>query len=259
MSIRTLIVDDERLARLRILKLIEPYGEIEVIGESKNGNEAVELINSKKPDLIFLDIQMPDLNGFEVLSKVDLSFNPVIIFATAYDNYALKAFDVHAVDYLLKPFDADRFEVALERAKTYLQMRKSTEFNDKIINLMRDYYNVHSEFKTKFGIKSKGKKIEIYTDDIFYFESDGNYVNINLETQKYLYRITMNALEYELNSNTFLRIHRSLIINSYAVKTVRYEGENNKYRFYMKNGKELVSGRSYKDKIMEYLSSNPIL
>lgn len=259
MSIRTVIVDDERLARLRIIKLLEPHGEVQIVGEAKNGKEAVEEINGKKPDLIFLDIQMPDLNGFEVLSKVDMSFNPVIIFATAYDNYALKAFDVHAIDYLLKPFDVERFEEAISRANLHLQLRKSSEFNDKIINLMKDYYNTNSEYKTKFELKSKGKKTEIYTEDVIYFESDGNYVNIILEDQKHLYRITMNALEYELDNSVFLRIHRSLIINVNMVKRTRYEGENNKYSFYMKNDKKLLSGRSYKDKIMEYLSSNPMI
>ncbi len=259
MSVRTLIVDDERLARARIIKLLQSHDDITIIGECKNGNEAIEDINNKKPDLIFLDIQMPDIDGFAVVTEADISYNPIIIFATAYDQYAIKAFDVNAVDYLLKPFDSERFDKATDRAKAFIKLKKNNEFNNKLVGMLKDYYNETEKYTKKFEIKESGKIKRVYAEDIYYISSEGNYVYFNLEEKKVLYRITMNALEIELDPEQFLRIHRSLIVNKNCIKTIRYITENNKYKFILKNGDSIESGRSYKDKIAEFLSQTTIL
>ena len=137
--IRVVVVDDEPLARSRIVKLLQKESDIQIVGECKNGQEATSVINSKEPDLIFLDIQMPDMNGFQVFSKINPQYRPIVIFITAYDQYALKAFDIHAVDYLLKPFDNERFREALEIARKQIKMTLASDFNKKLLRLLKDF------------------------------------------------------------------------------------------------------------------------
>lgn len=253
LQIRTLVVDDEPLARQRVVSLLKNYPEILVIGESRNGEEAIADINSKKPDLIFLDIEMPGTDGFGVVSNIDLNYKPFIVFATAYNQYALKAFNIHAIDYLLKPFDEDRFDEALQIAKDQIKQRHSSHFNEKLIKLINEFNTEPEKYVRQFKIKLRGREKFIPTESIFYIEAEGNYLMLHHENGRDLFRSTMAAVEKELNPNQFLRIHRSYFVNTYYMKNIRYIS-NNEYKVSLKDGKEIISGRSYKDLIKSYLS-----
>ena len=253
MNIKAVIVDDEFLARQRILKLLEDDNEVEIIAECKNGEEAVETINSKEPDLVFLDIQMPDLDGFAVLSQLHTKNNPHIIFATAFDQYAVDAFKVHAVDYLLKPFDEDRFNESLVQAKEHLKLKEQSKFNEKLLGLMREFQQTDDEFLTTFEIKDRGRMLHVPSVDIHYLEANGNYITLHTADGNWLYRATMNAVESELNPKEFLRIHRSLILNKRYIRKYQYIS-NNEYKFQLKDRTSLISSRSYKEKIAHYIS-----
>ena len=252
MKLRCVIVDDEYLARQRLLKLLEPYDEIIIVGECRNGGEALDIIPLKEPDLVFLDIQMPDMDGFTVLSKLQLT--PHVIFTTAYDSYALKAFEINAVDYLLKPFDDERLKNAIDRIVELKKRKEASNLEDKIKRLLTSYKVDDSKYNNEFTIKVKGRDLSIYGDDIMYFNSDGNYVQLVTDKKTHLYRTTLNSLSDSLDKKQFLRIHRSLILNKYYIKSCSYNG-NNEYKFHLKNGEQLISSRSYKSLISEYLSS----
>ncbi len=247
-----MIIDDEYLARQRLIKLLENFKDILLVGECRNGNEAIEKITLKEPDLIFLDIQMPDMNGFNVISR--LQHKPYVIFTTAYDTYALKAFEINAVDYLLKPFDEERLHITLDRVFELKKRKKASNLEDKIKKLISNYESKPSDFLNEIIINEKGRDVGISIDDIIYFKSDGNYVQIITQDKTYLYRITMNALFDNLDTFQFLRIHRSLIVNKVYIKSCRYTS-NNEYQLRLKNNKELISSRSYKSSISDYLST----
>lgn len=251
-KIQTLVVDDEPLARARIVNLLRKFDYISLLGECKNGHEAIEKIVNYKPDLIFLDIQMPDLNGFDVLSKTASEDLPFIIFVTAYDQYALKAFDVHAVDYLLKPYDDDRFEKALDHAKEQIRQKQKAGLHQRMVQLIRGYEKDHSEVLTSLEIKDKGRSFMVSIFDLYYVESHGNYIKIFLKDKSYLVRQTLQSFEDQIDQNIFLRIHRSILINSNYLAKVKYEG-NNQYLFLMKNESQLLSSRSYKPQILDFL------
>jgi len=252
MKLRCIIVDDEYLARERLLKLLQPFDDIIIVGECRNGQEALELISLKEPDLIFLDIQMPDMNGFTVVSK--LTLKPHIIFTTAYDSYALKAFEINAVDYLLKPFDEDRLSIAIERIKLLKKKKQASHLEDKIKKLLKSYENKATDFLTEIIIPINGRDNTVYVEDVIYFKSDGNYIQMVTETKTYLHRSTLSSLNDSLDTSQFLRIHRSIILNKIYIKKCFYNN-NNEYKFYLKYEEQLVSSRSYKSLISEYLSS----
>lgn len=256
-KIRTIVVDDEPLARLRIVNLLKQYDYVQVIGECKNGREAIKTIQSYKPDLVFLDIQMPDLNGFDVLSNAIFNPMPVIIFVTAYDQYALKAFDVHAIDYLLKPFDDERFEAALEQAKEQIFLKEKAFLHQKMMHLLETYQHQHTDELTAIEIKDKGRSKLISVEDIYHFEAQGNYLKIYLFDKSYLHRETLQNIENQINAHIFLRIHRSLLINTNYLEKVKYLS-NHQYLFILKNGQKLTSSRSYRDNVVNYMEEQEI-
>ncbi|MDN5205477.1 LytTR family DNA-binding domain-containing protein [Fulvivirgaceae bacterium BMA10] len=249
--IKAIVVDDEILARKRVFQLLDGEPEIMVIGECRNGEEAIKMIAQKEPDLVFLDIQMPDMDGFTVLSKLKTVNLPYIIFATAFDQYALKAFEVHALDYLLKPFDEDRFGEALKQAKDQIKLKRSSKFNNKLLNLMREFQQEDGVYLKLFSIKEKGRVAQIAADNVLYLEADGNYVVLHTDQATHLYRITMNAIADQLDPEDFLRIHRSYMINRRYILKYKYLN-NNEYLFTLKNGQKLISGRTYKGDILNY-------
>ena len=253
--IRAVIIDDEYLARKRVESLLESVPFVKLIGEAKNGTEAVNIIHLKNPDLIFLDVEMPDFGGFEVLSKLPPDHPmPYVIFTTAYDQYAIRAFDVHALDYLLKPLDHDRFQEALIRTREQIALKQSSLTNAKISRLLLELNQVEHGYRSSFEIKEKGRDIAIFTDNIYVICANGNYLELQTDQKKYLYRSTMHALEEELNPKEFLRVHRSFFINISYIKSCRYLN-NNEYKFLLKNGKEIISGRAYKQNIVDYLEN----
>ncbi len=256
-KIRTIIVDDEPLARARIRKLLDKVEYVTVIGEGKNGREAQRLITDYAPDLAFLDIQMPDFDGFDVLSKSEREDLPFIIFVTAYDQYALRAFDVHAVDYLLKPFDNERFMMALEHARKQIQLKENAFLHHKMVRLLEEHQHHQGDELTAIEIKDKGKTTLVNIHDIYWLEAEGNYLKIHLANHNYLIRQTLQELEAQLDHHIFLRIHRSIIINTHYINKIKYEG-NNQYRFTLKNGEQLHSSRSYKSAIINYIEDQDL-
>ena len=257
MKIRTLVVDDEPLARTRILTLLRQFDFIQVIGEGKNGREALRMINDYRPDLVFLDVQMPDLNGFDVLGLAEKETLPFIIFVTAYDQYALQAFDVHAVDYLLKPYDDERFARAVEHARHHLQIRQNALLHHKVIRLIEDHRQQTGNALEYLEVTDKGIPHRIKTDDIHFFEAHGNYLKVYLFKRSYLIRQTLQSMSETLGKPYFLRIHRSALINTNFLDRMRYHG-NNQYAFQMKNGTELLSSRSHKAEIDQFLQDEKL-
>ena len=251
-KIRTLVIDDEPLARRRIVKLLEQFEEVELIAECKNGQEALKGIQNYQPDLVFLDIQMPDFNGFDVLNKLEGHPIPFIIFVTAFDQYALQAFDVHAVDYLLKPYDNERFAHAVKHAKEYIRLKQESVLHHKVMRLI-DAHRHTGDTLQVLEIKDKGSTQHINVYDVYYLESHGNYVKIHTEKRSHLLRHTLQQMEEKLDADLFLRIHRSLLLNTNYISKTAYQG-NGQYRFRLKNGLELFSSRGYKETIHDYLA-----
>jgi len=252
MKIRTLIVDDEPLARRRLNSLLSKADFVEVIGECKNGREAKQNIQDKKPDLVFLDVQMPDFNGFEVLKNEAITDPPFIIFVTAFDEYALKAFDVNAIDYLLKPYDEERFFQALTHAQKRIEEKTQSRLHNQLQQISEKHHHQRETGKNIIEVQYRGRAFTIRTEDIYWIEADGNYLRLHVEDKKYLIRQTMQSMQDMLDSRLFLRIHRSLIVNALFVEDTRYEG-NNQYAFLMKNETSLVSGRSFKEAVKAFL------
>ncbi len=255
-TIRTLIVDDEPLARQRLVNLMAKRTDVKLVAECKNGSEAVAAIKTLKPDLLFLDIQMPDMDGFEVIEQIDPKQVPQIIFVTAYDQFALKAFDVHAIDYLLKPYDEERFTEALDIATKQIYLSDNEVFSKKLTHLLNEYHYFEEEGKEGIQyleIKEKGRKIKISTEHVICFEAYGNYIKVHLSDRNYLYRAALNAIQKQLPLNLYLRIHRSFLINTNYIQHTHYLG-NNEYKFQMNNDLQFSSGRTYKENIVKYLN-----
>ncbi len=254
-KIRTIITDDEPMARMRVKRLLAKDPEIEVVRECRDGEEAQEQIRLLKPDLLFLDVEMPGLNGFEVLEKMDPQRLPFVVFVTAYDHYASRAFDVEAVDFLLKPFSDKRFQASLNRAKRSIEVRNSTVLTGRLMDLMRDYIHVHSSFTEVFAIRERGREIRVPADDLVYIRAKGNYLHLYTKERHHVYRATLNTLETELDPKRFLRVHRSFIVNLDHVANWRYTG-NNEFIFTMANGDRLMSGRAFKEPISKALQEH---
>lgn len=252
MNVKAVIVDDEFLARQRIIKLLESHDDVQVVAEAKNADQAISVIHEREPDLVFLDIQMPGQNGFHVLKKLKLAKVPIIIFTTAYDQYALDAFQVNALDYLLKPFEEERFDEALDRAKSQLKLERSSIFNARVQNLMYAVGQDEKGLLKTIKIKDKGREFFINVDDIQFIESAGNYVVLHTIDQQQVHRITMSEMENSLDKEEFLRIHRSFLINRRFIKSHRYL-TGNEFSFTMKNGKTLRSAKSQKPLITQFM------
>lgn len=255
--LRTIIVDDEPAARARLARLLAQDPEIELVAECRNGIEAIEAIQKHKPDLLFLDVEMPQMNGFEVVTRIGRDRMPFVVFVTAHDQYALKAFDVDAVDYLLKPYDDDRFHSSLIKAKKHMDMRMNSKLTGKLMDLMREHLHAKSEYTEVFLIKDRGREVKVPVDDLIFLRAEGNYLHLQLKDKHHLYRMTMNAVETELDPTRFLRIHRSYIVHNTHIRNVRYSG-NNEFVFLMANGERIVSGRSYREQIAKALQEQAV-
>lgn len=251
-KIRAIIIDDESAARDYIQYLLLEDDIIEVIGEAVNGFKAVEEIVSKKPDLVFLDIQMPAMDGFEVIKHIEKIIVPQIIFVTAHDKYALKAFEVHALDYLLKPFDRDRFFAAVSRAKKVILSQRKRQIEDRMNNLLKSL-KTDKRYFTRLLIKSKARFFFIQTNDIAYIQAAGNYIIIYVEKTEHLLRQTLSSMEEKLDPEKFVRIHRSAIVNIDRIKEIKTSMTGD-YTIHMLDGKELVLSRKYKDRLLSFFS-----
>jgi two-component system LytT family response regulator len=251
-KIRTLIVDDEPLARRGIRAQLDEEEDIEIVSECRNGLEAVAAIEEQSPDLVFLDVQMPELDGFGVLEAVGVDRMPVVIFVTAYDQYALRAFDVHALDYLLKPVDAERFAGALQRARKQIEHHNVQDLNQRLQTFLDDV-RAKQKFTERLVIKSGGRIFFLSVQEIDWIEAADNYVRLHVGRDSHLLRETMNHLEKRLDPDHFLRVHRSRIINIRQIKELQplFRGE---YDIMLQDGTRLESGRGYREKLQKLCS-----
>jgi two-component system LytT family response regulator len=247
MKIRTLIVDDELLARERMRQLLESETEIDLIGECADGQQAVAAIQKESPDLVFLDIQMPELDGFGVLEAITADPAPVIVFVTAHDKFALRAFEVHAVDYLLKPFDRERFKKALGRALDRVKHRDGADPKPAQSAVLAELKPLARPLE-RLAVKTGGKVIFVKLDEIDYIEAAHNYVELHVQKQSHLLRETLNSIEARLPAEKFVRISRSVIVNIERVKELQplFYGE---YTVTLQNGVRLTLSRRYRDKL----------
>lgn len=250
-KIRTMVVDDEPVARERIVSLLQQEQDIEVVGECADGHQAVNAIQTYSPDLIFLDVQMPACDGFGVIQQVGAERMPPVVFVTAYDEYALRAFEVHAIDYLLKPFGRDRFQQTLQHAREHLERRRAGDLGKRLLALVQDL-KPEPQKLDRLVVKSGGRVFFLRTDDIDWIEAAGNYVRLHLSEDSHLFRETMNNMEARLDTNRFVRIHRSRIVNTDRIKELQpwFNGE---YVVVLQNGARLTLSRGYRERLQERL------
>ncbi len=254
MSIRALVVDDEPLARERILSLLDGETDIECVGECGDGRSAVAAILEHSPDLVFLDIQMPEMDGFGVLGAIPPDRMPFVVFVTAFDVYALRAFDVHALDYLLKPFDRQRFRDTLNRVRAQLGTRKIGELDERLLALLKSLKPA-AEYIERFAIKSGGRVFFVKTDEVECIEAAGNYLRLHIGKDSHLVRETMNSVETKLNPKKFVRIHRSTIVAIDRIKELHpwFHGE---YAVILRSGMQLTMSRGYREKLHSILGDS---
>ncbi|HVU16401.1 MAG TPA: LytTR family DNA-binding domain-containing protein [Candidatus Didemnitutus sp.] len=261
-KIRTLVVDDEPAARRGLRLLLERDPEIELLAEAASGTEAVARILELKPDLVFLDVQMPELSGFKVLETVGTRHTPAVVFVTAYDQHALRAFEVNAVDYLLKPFEDERFEAAVRRAKAQIQRQQTDTLGAKLNQLLAYLQTVPGSAaaeprtetitRERILLKSGGDIYFLKSDEIDWIEADGDYMKFYAAGRTHLLRETMGRLEEKLDPQQFIRIHRSTIVNLSRVKKLSpsFAGE---YAVILHDGTKLRLSRGYHGRLQELL------
>jgi two-component system LytT family response regulator len=252
--IRTLIVDDEPLARALLRNFLAEDAEMEVIGECGDGYAAIELIESAAPELVFLDIQMPDLDGFGVLRALAPAAIPNIAFVTAYDQFALQAFDVHAIDYLLKPFDRERFERTLKRAKQQIALQKREDAQAALLRILSEQSTRPQPVK-RILVKSGDRSFFVRPEEIAWIEAQGNYAALHVGAQTFLLRQTINTLEQQLDPARFQRIQRSAIVNLDAIREMHPSGRG-EYEIVLKDGVALKLSHTYRDTFLGYASGS---
>lgn len=243
---KVLIVDDERLSRQRLRRLLALEPDCEIAGECENGNEALRALSRERPDIMFLDVQMPELDGFDVVRTIENS-RPLIIFISAFDEYALRAFEVHAFDYLLKPFDRRRFRESLNRAKSHLARDRSEPQDDKLRALF-EHFAMNRRAPDRIAVRTNGRVVFVKIDDVDWIEASDNYVCLHCGKDTHVLRETMGQLESRLDPARFLRVHRSAIVNLDRIKELQpwFRGD---YRVLLRDGTELTLTKSHREKL----------
>ena len=249
LRIRTLVVDDEPIARGRMIALLREHDDVDVVGECTNGVQAKEMVESVSPDLLFLDIQMPEMNGM-ALARAIQSTGAGVVFVTAYDDYAVEAFEVHALDYLLKPFSAERLSSALVLAREYVARQRAARTASPAAG--REAANNN---RNRLMLKSGGRIHFVRTAEIDWCEAAGNYVRVHAGPQRYLVRDTMSHFESELDANQFIRIHRSTIVNADRIQEMQ-SSFNGEYVVILRGGTRLTLSRGYRDAIQPRLGKS---
>ncbi len=236
-----LIVDDEPPARRGLRAMLAEHSDIEIVGEARSGAEAIDAITSLRPDIVLLDVQMPDGDGFDVIRAIGVDHMPVVIFATAYDAYALQAFESHALDYLLKPYDSARLHSALHRARIQLRRRG---VDDRLLAFI-EKLDERARYLTRLTVKQGTRTQFVSIAQVDYFEAEANYVRVHVGERSHLVRETLTSLAEQLDPSRFLRVHRSLIVNISRVVEVEslFSGE---YVLFLFNGRKLTTGRTYR-------------
>jgi len=264
-NIRALVVDDESLARKGLKIRLEELGGVDIVGECGNGREALISVAELEPDLLFLDIQMPGMSGFDVVAKLQQDNLPLIVFVTAFDEYAIKAFDVHAVDYLLKPIDVDRLKDAVERARSHKKMEGLVTDKQRLLELiisltgksetsvtqlMKDHTGVKT-YPEKIAIKDGGETTLVQVDDIDWIDAAGDYMCVHANDETHVMRVTMKELDEQLDPANFQRVHRSTIVNLDRVTKV-CSHMNGEFHLILNNGSAIKMSRSYKEKVKHF-------
>ena len=252
MPLTTLIVDDEPLAREGLRMLLAADAAFAEIREARDGSEAVAQIRSRRPDLLFLDVQMPEMDGFAVVREIGPERMPPVVFVTAHDRYAIQAFEINAIDYLLKPFTAERFAHALERAKT--RLGQAAEAAPALAALMETTASP-SRYVKRLAVRATGRIFFVEVDEIDWFQAAENYVELHTARGSHLLHVSMNTLEKSLDPELFLRIHRSLIVNTRHIQELQ-PASHGEYVFVLPGGVRLQSSRSYHERI-KLLTANP--
>lgn len=248
MTLRTAIVDDEPLARRRIRDLLADAVDVTIIAECANGNQAIEVLDASTPDLLFLDIQMPEVDGFDVLQAIGIGRVPAVIFVTAYDHFALRAFDAHALDYLLKPFDDARFGAALQRARERVRQHHGGDL-DRRLQALLDTVRGDQGFLRRLVVQSGHRSIFIRVEHVDWIEAERNYVRVHVGGKSHLLRENITRLAAALDPATFCRIHRSTIVNVDRIQAVEslFHGDS---QVVLHDGTTLATGRSYRRNLL---------
>jgi two-component system, LytTR family, response regulator len=253
-AIRAAIVDDEELGRRKISRMLKEDSEITIVGELAGGAEAVRVLRETRPELLFLDIKMPEMDGFALLRELSGSFTPIVIFVTAFDQHALQAFRVHALDYLLKPFDRGRFQEALRRAKQQVLQGRSGSINQKLLALLNESNHTPSPpARERIMVKSAGRISFLKTEEIDWIEAQGDYVRLYAQGRKFLIREKIGEMEQQFSNDHFVRIHRSTIVNVERIKEMQplFYGE---YAVILNDGTRLTLSRSFREKVFSRLA-----
>ena len=247
---RVLIVDDEPLARRGVVLRLRNFKDIEIVGECGDGESAVQAILNLSPDLVFLDVQMPGMDGFEVLRTLRKEHLPAVIFLTAYEQHALEAFTVHALDYLLKPVDDERFTAAVRRAQQLVDSTAKSKITQRLLEMLGQD---PAKYVSRFTVRN-GSRIQIVeADDIEWIGSAGDYAELHTRDRCHLLRETMTSLEQKLDATEFVRIHRSRIVRTACIRELR-SIENREYIVKLSDGSEHRSSRTYVDRLENSLS-----
>ncbi|AWB64987.1 DNA-binding response regulator [Saccharobesus litoralis] len=267
-TIKTILVDDEPLARKGLSIRLQAFSDIDLQAECANGIEALAAVKEFEPDLMFLDIQMPEINGFELLQKLEELDQPLplVVFVTAFDHYALKAFEVHALDYLLKPLDDERLKETMDKVRGYIEQQNDAQQKANLVRLVSEVTGENSDeilkqlaegvpLKTRkysdvIAIKDGGEITRVKLRDVVWIDAAGDYMCVHEGEKTHIMRKTMKELEAELDPNLFIRIHRSAMINIHQVVKL-YTHENGDYYVVLHNEKELKVSRSYRDRIKQ--------
>jgi two-component system LytT family response regulator len=248
---KTLIVDDEPLAREGLRNLLKRISDIDVVGECSDGVQAIESIRTLRPDLVLLDIQMPEVSGFDVIEQVGSKAMPAVIFVTAYDEHALRAFDVCALDYLLKPVDADRLVIAIDRVRTHLSGKHGDEIGGRLRRLLEDLRG-GAQYPDRIMIRTPGRITFLGVAEVDWIEAQGDYICIHAKGKKHLIREKIGEMEDRLDPALFSRIHRSTIVRLGQIREMQplFSGE---YSVLLFSGEKLTLSRSYRDRVFETL------
>jgi two-component system LytT family response regulator len=265
-TIETLIVDDEALARRGLQLRLDKYEDVKIVGQCSNGREALAAIPELCPDLVFLDIQMPGIDGFDVVRQIQGDDMPLVVFATAFDQYAIKAFDVHAVDYILKPIDDDHLSRALQRARVQLAQKSDANDKQRLLDVISDItgkapvemekwltqgLEIPKQYPDKIAIKDSGDITLVPVAEIEWVDAAGDYMCLHAGGETHIMRITMKELESQLNPALFQRVHRSTLVNLNRVDKI-CSHINGEYNLILQGGERLKMSRSYKDKIQRF-------
>jgi len=263
-NLKTLIVDDESLARRGLVHRLKNIADIEVVGEARNGREALDLIKELNPDLVFLDIQMPGVSGFEVVQQLDIETMPVILFLTAYDEYAVRAFEVNALDYILKPIDEERLHQVLDKVRKNLSQKRALKHKNLLLKLVsdisgetigsfeelenKDVSDLVVKEPSRLAIRDAGRTTWVNQGDIEWIDAAGDYMCVQAQGVTYIMRKTMKELEKELDDSILQRIHRSTIVNIKHVREMESH-INGEYFLTLDSGHRVKLSRTYKEKL----------